>query len=383
MRLAGLQRLAEQSGATDIALGVPRGGPPPSVQEGVSRAISAGEHHYADPRGLPELRASVAGLVRGTHGVDIDPETELTITCGATEGMFIALLAVTDPGDEVIILEPFFELYPGMVRLAGAVPVPVHLASPAWRLTEAALNRAVSPRTRAILMNTPHNPTGRVFDEAEWRMVRDVCVRNDLTCITDEVYEHFVFDDLRHRSPLGDPQWRPDGRSRPSAHVIAVSSLSKTLEVTGWRIGYCIAPPDMTAALRRAHEHTTLGTARPLQAGAAAMPDPGTLRTMLASRRNVLVQARDLMVCSMQKAGLETTSPDGGWYVIAGTAALGLPSSDLAAGLVQDAGVLVAPGAPFFADPAEGDRWIRTTFVRDPDSTTAALGRLTSYLGQL
>ena len=384
MRLAALLRLAEKSGATDIALGLPGGGPPPPVLAGAIGAMSAGLNQYADPHGLAALRGAIADMVGEARNVAVDPQAELTITCGATEGVFVALLATTDPGDEVIVLEPFFELYPGMVRLAGAVPVPVRLTAPAWRLDETALRAAVSTRTRAILVNTPHNPTGRVFDEAEWGAIRGVCVEHDLTCITDEVYEHFAFDGRRHRSPLGDRLWSPGAaKPGPGDHAIVVSSLSKTLEITGWRIGYCIAPPEVTAVLRRAHEHTTLGAARPLQAGAAALPDLRTLTASLAGRRDHLERQRDLMTDGLLAAGLDVRRPDGGWYVIAGTGPLGRPASDLATELVDAARVLVAPGTPFFADPADGDRWIRATFVRDPGQTAAALGRMTAHLGRL
>jgi aspartate/methionine/tyrosine aminotransferase len=222
-----------------------------------------------------------------------------------------------------------------------------------------------------------------VFDEAEWGAIRDLSVEHDLTCITDEVYEHFVFDGRRHRSPLGDPRWSPESRPTVGDHAIVVSSLSKTLEITGWRIGYCVAPPDVTAVLRRAHEHTTLGTARPLQTGAAAMPEFDTLGKTLVDRRDRLEHERDLMVDSFRGLGLDVYRPEGGWFIIAGTGPLGLSAGDLARELVDAAGVLVAPGAPFFDDPAEGDRWIRTTFVRDPEATAAALRRLEGHLRRL
>ena len=368
MELANLLRLAAAAGATDICLGIPPVGPPPAVVDAAIGALRSGEHQYADPAGLADLRAAIAGYLAKSRGVTVDPETELTITAGATEGVFVALLTATDPGDEVVLFEPFYESYLGMVELVGAVPVIVPLRRPGWRLDSNALRAAVSSRTRAIVVNTPHNPTGRVFDAGEIEAVLAVCREHGLVCVTDEVYERYVFDGNRHVSPLG----LPDGL----AHAIVVGSLSKTLEITGWRVGFCVAAPETTAALRRAHERTTVGTSRPMQHGAAALRLDD-----LPDRTPPVQHQRDLMVAALSELGFEVESPEGGWFLLAGIHRLGRTATALARELVESAGVLVAPGTPFFRDRTEGDRWIRTTYIRDPEATAAALGRLTGHLG--
>jgi len=254
-----------------------------------------------------------------------------------------------------------------MVEAAGAVPRFVRLAMPGWGLDVAAIRRALTPRTRAVILNSPHNPTGRAFTAEELGALLELCAHNGLTCVVDEVYEHTMFDGARHVSPLQSPLGR--------AHAIVVGSLSKTLHMSGWRIGYCIADPATTALVRRMHERTTVGTSHPLQYGAAAcqVTDPPKYAGLFAG-------ARDLMVASLTTMGFDVHPPDGGWFVFAGTEKLGWPSGALAKRLVDSAGVLVAPGTAFFDDPAEGDRWIRTTFVRDARATAAALDRIGDFL---
>jgi aspartate/methionine/tyrosine aminotransferase len=301
----------------------------------------------------------------------VDPVTEVTVTCGAMEAMLVALLATTDPGDEVLIPEPFYENYPGAVRMAGAVPVAVPLALPGWRLDTAALRRKVTRQTRAIIINTPHNPTGRVFTPEEIAAVVGLCAEHDLVCVTDEVYDHYVFDER----PMVSGWSVPGGRAR----VIVTGGLSKTLRMTGWRIGYCVADPAMTDVLRRIHERITVAAPTALQHGAA------TLGTDDADHDPVvLAVSRDMLVERLRGLGFAVQRPEGGWFVLAGTAGLGLSSSELSVELIQRAGVLVAPGTPFFAVPRDGDGWVRCTFVRDPATLTAALDRLADFLaGQL
>lgn len=366
MALAGLQRLG-RSGALDIALGIPPGDPPAAVVEAAVSALRQGLHQYADTAGLPELRAVIAADALRTHGVVVDPDTEVTVTVGATEALLTALLAVTDPGDEVLLFEPYFELYPGIVQLAGAVPRLVRLEAPDWRLTEDALTRALSPRTRAVVLNTPHNPTGRVFDAQELGLLMDVCREQGIACITDEVYDCTVFDGRRHLSPLAVPGARSAG--------VVVGSLSKKLQMTGWRIGYCIADPELTAVLRRIHEHTTVGTNHPLQAGACALTASDVL-----DGRLLFQERRDELVAGLASLGFTVTPPEGGWFVFAGTEALGWSARTLSRRLAETAGVLVAPGTPFFQRPEDGDRWIRTTFVRGAETTQAALDRIAAFL---
>lgn len=367
MQLAQLRRLAAEVGALDIAIGIPYVGPPQVAVAAAVAALADGRHQYAEPAGLLELRIAIARDRARSTGIAVDPVTEVTVTCGAMEAMLVALLATTDPGDEVLIPEPFYENYPGAVRMVGAVPVAVPLALPGWRLDIAALRREVTRRTRAIIINTPHNPTGRVFTPEEIAAVVDLCAEHDMVCVTDEIYDHYVFDER----PMVSGWSVPDGRAR----VIVTGGLSKTLRMTGWRIGYCVADPAMTDVLRRIHERTTVGAPTPLQYGAATLgTDDGNHDTV------ALATPRDMLVERLRELGFEVRRPEGGWFVLAGTAGLGLPSSELSVELIQRARVLVAPGTPFFAAPRDGDGWVRCTLVRDPATLTAALDRLADFL---
>jgi aspartate/methionine/tyrosine aminotransferase len=367
MELAGLLSRAAEVQAIDIALGIPPAGPPGPVVDAAVAALQSGHHQYADPRGAAELCTALTRWLRDSRQLEVDAERELTITCGATEGLFTSLISVTDPGDEVIIFEPFFELYPGMVELAGAVPRVVPLRPPGWRIDLAAVRAAVTRRTRAILLNTPHNPTGRAFDATEIGGLIAICADRGLTLITDEVYDQYVFDGRRHVSPLS----LPGGAD----HGVVVCSLSKTLRMTGWRIGFCIASAERTAVLRRVHERTTLGTSRPLQLGAAAMISSG-----VPDDRSSLQVQRDLIVTSLRSAGLWLYRAEGGWFLLADVTGLGRPASALAGELVRDAKVLVAPGTPFFSHRDEGERWIRVTFARGQSVTSTALERIERHL---
>ena len=365
MELGAVMRAAQEVGAIDIALGIPERPPPESAVAAAVAALTGGRNQYGPPAGLPELRATVARLAGPARDWALDPDTEVTITCGATEAITMALLAVTDPGDEVLVVEPFFELYPGMVTLAGAVPVPVPLTGNGWRLEPEVVRSRVTSRTRAVLVNTPHNPTGRVFEPAELDGLLAVCAEHDLVCISDEVYEHFVYRHP-HRSPAVDPPAR--------ARTIVAGSLSKSFRMTGWRLGFCLAEPGMTEVLRRVHERTTVGASHPLQWGASALSERD-VRTGVDLR-----PVRDEMVSRLAGMGFDVCLPEGGWFALAGIGRLGGGSTELAHRLVREAGVLVAPGTAFFADRAQGDEWIRVTFARDPGSTSAALDRMARLL---
>lgn len=367
MELARLRKLAADVDALDIAVGIPRVGPPEAAVTAATVALAEGRHQYVEPAGLPELRVAIALDRERNTGIVVDPGTEVTVTCGSIEALLVALLATTDPGDEVLIPEPFYESYPGIVRVAGAVPVAVPLAVPGWRLDIDAVLRAVTPRTRAIILNTPHNPTGRVFTPEEIAAVVDLCAERDLVCVTDEVYDHYVFDGR----PVVSGWSVPGGRAR----VIVTGSLSKTLRMTGWRIGYCVADPAMTDVLRRVHERTTIGAPTPLQYGAATLGVNDEVHDVSA-----IAAARDLLVQRLRDLGFDVQQPEGGWFVLAGTAGLGLPASELSVELIQRAGVLVAPGGPFFADPCDGEGWMRATFMRDPANLDAALDRIATFL---
>ncbi len=362
MGLAGLLPLARAGGAIDLALGIPSGEPQASAVGAAIDGLRAGANQYADPAGLAALRAAVAAHTARTTGVAVDPDTEVTITAGATEGVFAALLAVTDPGDEVLLPEPYYENHPGAIRLAGAVPVPVPLRRGDWRLDPAAVAAAVTPRTRAVLLTNPHNPTGRVFDAVELAALREACP--GCTLVTDEVYRDFVYAGA-HVSPLAH-----------RANQVVVGSLSKSARMTGWRIGYCVADRHTTAALRRVHERVTLGASHPLQLGATAALTGADDR----GARAAFLRRRDAVVAALRALGMAVSAPEGGWFVLADVRPLGVTGTALAHRLVESAGVLVAPGASFFADPVEGDDWIRIALVRSDAEIDAALARMARLL---
>ncbi|MDQ0774009.1 aspartate/methionine/tyrosine aminotransferase [Streptomyces aurantiacus] len=361
-----LAATARERGAVDLASGVPLGNPPEAVLAAATAAMRAGHNQYAPGAGSPQLRAVVAERLRRDRAAVVDPEHEVTITSGATEGVLAALLTCVDPGDEVLVPEPWFESYPGAVRLVGAVPRPVPLTSDGWRLDIDVVRAAITPRTRAILLNTPHNPTGRVFSAAETAALMEVCVRQDIVCITDEVYDNFVFGRCEMTSPLDLPSARE--------HVIAVGSFSKSLQMSGWRLGYCVASPALTAGLRRVVERTTVCAPTPLQEGAAAV-------STASSGAENFRSTREAMVERLAGAGMEVSPPEGGWFVFARIDRVTpLPAGEFATRLLDEAGVLVAPGSAFFADPRDGDRWIRTSFVRDFEIMDQGMKRLENYL---
>lgn len=370
LALAALLATLPERGALDLALGIPPGGPPRAVVDAAVRALRDGRHQYVDASGQADLRRAVADQLLHRRGVEVDPATEVTVTCGSTEAAAAVLTAVTDPGDEVLVPEPFFENHPGAVQLAGAVPRYVPLSRPGWRIDPGAVRAAVTPRTRAVLFSSPHNPTGRVFDRRELEGLLDVCEEFGLVCITDEVYERYVHVDRSHVSPL-----ELGGR----AHRAVLGSLSKSLQVSGWRIGYCVAGAELTEGVRRVHTRTTLGAATPLQVAATAglAGDHGVDPAVLAAFR----ERRDQVVTGLRELGLEVEAPDGGWFVLAGLGSTGLRSDELVPRLAREAGVLLAPGSAFFDDPADGVGYVRVSLVRDRADTQEALARLRRFLG--
>lgn len=361
--------LARASGAdvVDLALGLPPRDPDPDLRAAAESALRGGAHQYTDPAGLPALRTVVAAEVSAERGVPVDPDRELTITSGATEAVAAALLAVTDPGDEVLVPDPAFENHPGAVTIAGAVARPVPLTGAGWRLDPAVLAAACTERTRAILLNTPHNPTGRSFTREEVAGVLRLCAERDLVCVTDEVYRRYTFDGRDHVSPLG--------LAAPGERAVVCGSFSKVRGVPGWRLGYAVAGERLTAALRGVHTRLTLGTATPLQqALATAGPggDPCGWRESSAGRAQLVAGLADI--------GLRVSAPEGGWFLLAGVDHLGWAADELAAKLAAEVGLLVAPGTVFFTDPAEGRRWLRFSMVRDESTTAEGLRRLRRFL---
>jgi aspartate/methionine/tyrosine aminotransferase len=374
-RLAAAHSRPERP-VVNLAQGFPDFPAPPQVKDAARDAIARDVNQYAITWGSAALRTAIAADCRRHHGWVVDPETEITVTCGATEGMIAALMAVLDPGDELLVLEPFYENYGADAVLSGAVPVHVPLdpptpERPAFWLDPARLRAAVTPRTRGIVINTPNNPTGLVLSREELEAVRDLCVEFDLVAFTDEIYEHIVYDGARH-IPLATL----DGMAE---RTCTVNALSKTFSVTGWRVGWVIAPPGLTGAVRKVHDFLTVGAAAPLQeAGAVALGLPDDYFAGLAAFYEA---RRDRMVAILRGVGLEPVVPRGAYYALADCSPFSDDDVRFAQWLVADVGVACVPGSSFFRPGSPGaTKYVRFAFCKTMDTLDQAAERLESGL---
>jgi aminotransferase len=342
--------------AINFAQGFPDFEPPPEIVEAAQEALAAGGayHQYATTWGAPALRQAVAEKKSAEWGLPVDPEREVTVACGATESMMAAMLATVDPGDEVIVFEPFYENYGPDCILSGARPRYVALRPPDWGFDEDELRAVFNERTRAIVVNTPHNPTGKVYRREELELIAELCQRHDAVAITDEIYEHMVFEGV-HVSIATLPGMRE--------RTITISGASKTYSITGWRIGWLIAPPELTSGIRKVHDFLTVGAAHPLQiAVAAALGFPPSFYDALLEEYR---ERRDVIVRGLREAGFQPNPPAGAYYVMAGIE--GLTDRDdvaFAHWLVETAGVATVPGSSFYADRELGRRLIRFSFPK-------------------
>jgi aminotransferase len=372
--LVALLGAGRASGAVDLAVGTPGWpSPPPELIEAACAALRAGDNQYAHPDGSPELRAALAAAL-GTAGQPVDPDTELTITVGGSEGLGVALLSTVDPGDEVVLLAPCYENFVGAVALAGGVPryVPVD-ARHGWRCDPDRLAAAFGPRTRAIVLNTPNNPTGHMLTRAELAEIAELCERWDVTVICDEVYSAYTFDGRTHVSAADVPALRE--------RSIVIGSLSKSHAISGWRLGYLRAPAAMSSVLRQVHVATTAGAASPLQqAVVRAGVLTGGWQPAARMQRN-----RDRVVAMFTALGLRCRVPDGGCYVVADIRPVTTESSvEFAGRLLRAGGVVVVPGEFFFDQGAGGADFVRIAVNRAGDTLDAAeraLARFTEEAG--
>jgi aminotransferase len=346
---------------------MPDFGAPGELKEAAREAIAAGINQYAITWGARPFRAAIAAKYRHWYGIDVDPEREITVCCGATESMIASLLAVTNPGDEVVIFEPFYENYGPDTRLSGAVPRLVKLRPPDWTFDPDELRRAFGPRTKAIILNTPNNPTGKVFTCEELGFIAGLCQEFDALAITDEIYEHILYDGARHVPIMTLPGMRD--------RSILVNSMSKTYSVTGWRVGWALAAPDLTDSIRKVHDFLTVGAAAPLQqAGVTALSMPDEYYETLA--RDYAVR-RDRTLSILAGAGFQCFTPRGAYYVMTDVSGFGFPD-DVAfvRHLIEHAGVAAVPGSSFFQDPRDGARMVRFCFCKKPETLDEAARRL-------
>ena len=366
-----MTRVNAEYGGVNLAQGFPNFPPPKELVEAAHRALDGDFHQYAITWGTPGLRRAIADKYFRFYGLAIDPEQHVTVCCGSTETMLATLLAVLNPGDEVIVFEPFYENYgPGCI-ISGAVPIWVPLEPPDFSFDPERLARAVTPRTKAIIFNSPNNPSGKVFSRADLDAIADLCRRHDLLAITDEIYEHIVYDGLGH-TPIAT---LPGMAER----TITISGISKSYSVTGWRIGWSIAPPDISVGIRRAHDFITVGAPHPLQEAAVtalALPD-----AYYVELRRAYQARRDLLFGYVERAGFVAWKPRGAYYILTDAAhfikALGLEDDTaFAMWLIKEVGVATVPGSSFYAHPELGRTKIRFCFPKTDDMLTEAGERL-------
>jgi aspartate/methionine/tyrosine aminotransferase len=331
--------VAIQTGATNLAQGFPDFPSPPELKDAAIAAILANHNQYSITWGAKPFREAIARKYLRTYGFEADPEREITACCGATEGMIAALLAVTDPGDEVIVFEPFYENYHPDTLLCGVERKIVRLQAPDWTFDPDELRNAFSARTKAIIINTPNNPTGKVFTRDEMTYIASLCQEFDALAITDEIYEHITYDGHRHIPMITLPGMRD--------RSILVNSMSKTFSVTGWRVGWVIAAPAITNTIRKVHDFLTVHAPTPLQfAGVLALDLPDTYFDGLAAQYD---HRRQIALRMLHAAGLKCFKPDGAYYIMTDAAALGVTDDRrFALWMSEKVGVAGVPGSSFY-----------------------------------
>ena len=362
-----MTRLAMRYDAVNLAQGFPDFAAPAEIKEAARQAIADDINQYAITWGAKSLRNAVVEKFARTQGVQADPEREITICCGSTEAMMSSMMAIINPGDEVVVLEPFYENYGPDAILSGATPRFVKLRPPDWTFDEKELAAAFGRRTKAIILNTPNNPTGKVFTRAELEFIRDLCVRWKAFCITDEIYEHILYDGAVHISMAAIEGMRD--------RTITVNGMSKTYSVTGWRVGWAIAPPEATTAIRKVHDFLTVGAAAPLQeAGALALRMPQSYYDKLAAG---YAARRERLLRILERAGFGVFKPRGAYYIMTDISRFGYPDDiSFAKFLVEKIGVAVVPGSSFYNHPRDGARQVRFTFCKTENTLAAAEERL-------
>ncbi len=365
--IRGMSIEARRYGAVNLAQGMPDFPAPAEVKAAACRAIEADINQYAITWGAHELRRAIAEHADWYLGLRVDPETEITVTCGSTEAMLVTLLSVVNPGDEVILTQPFYENYWPDCVLAGAEPRFVPLRPPHWRFDLDELAAAFNERTKAIVLCNPNNPTGTVFTREDLEAVAALCRKWDAIAVTDEIYEHIIYDGRPHVALASlDGMWE---------RSVTIGGMSKTYAVTGWRVGTILAPPKLTHAFRQVHDFVSIGAAAPLQeAGAVAYRLPRPYYDRLAGD----YQARRDRFCRvLTEVGFELEPPEGAYYVMAGIGAFGaVDDVGFARYLVRDVGVATVPGSSFFRDKDLGRPYVRFCFCKRDETLGLAAERL-------
>jgi aminotransferase len=367
-----MTRQAMLYGAVNLAQGFPDFPAPAEIKRAAQEAIAADVNQYAITWGAKSLRNAIARQMQEWQSIAIDPETQITVSCGSTEAMISTLLAVCNKGDEVVIFEPFYENYGPDSVLSGAKPVFVKLRPPTtadgeWTFDAGELRAAFHNQTKAIIVNTPNNPTGKVFTRGELELIRDLCVEFNVLAITDEIYEHILYDGTEHISMA-----RLDGMGE---RTVTINGLSKSYSVTGWRVGWAVAPPTITNAIRKVHDFLTVGAPAPLQeAGAAAL---GLPRAYYENLANGYKARRDRLMPALTEAGFRCFRPRGAYYVMTDISAFGFADDvEFTKYLVKEIGVAAVPGSSFYNDPRDGAKQVRFAFCKKDATLDEAARRL-------
>ncbi|HKB03253.1 MAG TPA: aminotransferase class I/II-fold pyridoxal phosphate-dependent enzyme [Gemmataceae bacterium] len=369
-----MTRLAARHGAINLGQGMPDFEAPQAIKDAACRAIQDGYNQYAITWGAPALREAIASKVRAFNGIPCDPDRNVTVCCGATECMMATMLALVDPGDEVVIFQPFYENYGPDAIISGAKPIWVPLRPPDWTFDPDELRRAFSSRTKAVILNTPNNPTGHVYTREELSLIADLCQRYDTFALADEIYEYIIHSERPHVSIASLPGMLE--------RTVTISGLSKTFSVTGWRLGYCIAPEAVSNGIRKAHDFLTVGAPHPLQmAGVAALNLP---MTYYADLKAGYTRRRDLFLPYLRATGLTVYEPEGAYYVMTDISPLGWDDdANFVRAMIEQVGVSAVPGSSFYAPKDLGRTMVRFMFAKKDETLDAAGERLRRLPGMV
>jgi len=364
-----MSALAVETGAVNLGQGFPDDSGPDSLLDAAAAAMHAGLNQYPPAAGVLPLREAIAYHQKRCYGIELDPRTEVVVTAGASEALSSSLLALVRPGDEVIVLEPFYDAYPAGVALAGGVLVPVRLRAPDYRFDLAALEAAITPRTTVLLLNTPHNPTGTVLTAADLQGIAELAGRHDLLVITDEVYEHLTFDGVQHIAPASI-----EGLA---GRTLSISSAGKSLSVTGWKIGWATGPAPLVAAVAGVKQFFSFASGTPLQHAVAQ--ELGAATPFWESLAPSLQHRRDLLTAGLAAAGYTVNHPRGSFFVLADISAVtDLDAMQFCLDLPRSRGVAAIPVSVFYADPASARSVVRFTFTKREDVLREGIRRLTA-----
>ena len=385
-----MTREAVKFGAVNLGQGFPDFAAPEEIKQKAMQAIADDHNQYAITWGVKPFRDAIAEKTKWFLGLDIDPETEITVTCGSTEGMIAGMMATVDPLDEVVVFEPFYENYSPDAILSDATPrhVPLYRTDNGFMFDREELRASFNEKTKAIILCNPNNPTGKVFTRDELEFIADLCKEYDAIAFTDEIYEHIIYD------PMESGKWKMENadltnENRPltTAHIcmanipgmrertVVVNSMSKTYSVTGWRVGYCIAPPDITSAIRKVHDFLTVGAANCLQhAGTHALSMPPSYYDELQREYQ---KKRDFIVPVLRDAGFKCDFPEGAYYVMCDISEFGFANDiEFTKHLIREIGVAVVPGSSFYHDSSLGSQMVRFCFCKKDETLEAAAERL-------